>query len=396
MSEVTTVVTAVYDAVNDVNVHIAAGTIERINIKRINEDMSPKITNINNGPNKGKTIKSTHRASILMKKGEDTVWVSFGEHEVKNEKYESQYQIKEGEVWVDLKEGMEIRLPVVLKSWKDRDGNDRTGVEGKKTKIKITDKSGAREPQGRQGSSQQPSGSSAGAGGKTNKVFGDILSVSDTGALVKTETGEVEVVLTSEQLGQISVGGRLAGQRAEDGTLTSFKAYGPKGQGGNSGSSSRSYKKDDLPVRLGNALTITDAMFPNVDLVTQGNIVLQIMGAMDGVKARLREEFKHLDDYAFGARLGQSGILAASAGRDSVETFVGRVEEIFRFVCGCEDEARAASNVPSEQTPEPQLGVKETVTTVETSAPAKTETVKPNGHIDMTPQVIDFDEDIPF
>ncbi|MFP8823450.1 hypothetical protein ACKRT4_24720, partial [Enterobacter cloacae subsp. cloacae] len=89
-------------------------------------------------------------------------------------------------------------------------------------KIVITDKSGARDaaPAGNAGGSQTSSAPSNASGGKTTKVYGEILSLSDTGAVVKDENGnEVSVVLNKEQIAQVQVGGRLAGQRAEDGTL---------------------------------------------------------------------------------------------------------------------------------------------------------------------------------
>ncbi|QYC52541.1 hypothetical protein [Salmonella phage SSBI34] len=384
MSEVKIqVVNSVYDAVNDVTVHVAAGTIERINIKRINEDGSPKITHINKGPNAGKTIKSTHRYSILLKEGEDSAWISFGEGEVKNLKYEDQFQIKEGDKYVSLKPGMKIRLPVQVKSYKDREGNERTSTEGKKNKIKITDASGARDvaPQG----SQAPQGGSQGAGGATTKVYGEIASVSGSDVIVKTDNGNVTVKLTDEQLSQIQEGGRLAGQRSADGSISAFKAYGPKGAGGTGGS--RKGGKDDLPIRLGNALTITDAMFPNAAIVDQQIIVVQVLKAMDTIKAKLREEFKGMDDYAFGARLGQSGILAARHSQEGIDQFIENVETTFRFINATEDLVR--KDASPEKAPEPQLEQKPQDTNPQVP-------VSDDGHLDYTPDVMDFDEDIPF
>ena len=67
--------------------------------------------------------------------------------------------------------------------------------------------------------------------------------------LVKDEQGsEVTVILTKEQFDQIKVGGRLAGQRGEEGSIVSgFKAYGPKGSSGGAGGSKGSSRKI-LPV----------------------------------------------------------------------------------------------------------------------------------------------------
>lgn len=397
MSEVTTVVQSVYDAINDVTATIAAGSIERINIKRINADGSPKVTTFKDkNTGQQKSINSTHRYSILLKNGEDTAWVSFGEGEVKNLKYEDQFQIKEESGYTSLLPGMVIRLPVVIKPYKAADGSARQSVEGKRNRIKITDKTNARAasaPSQGAGSSQ---GAPQGSGGASTKVYGDIVSVSGSDVVVKTDNGEVTVKLTEAQLGELVEGGRLAGQRAADGTVSAFKAYGPKGSGGSAGGSRGGKGKDDLPIRLGNALTIADAMFPNEAIVDQQVIVLQVLGAMDSVKAKLRSEFKHLDDYAFGARLGQCGILAARHSQKGIDEFVENVETTFRFVCATEDQIRnngAAAGTPgaADSKPDPVLDQKP-----EDANPQVP--VNDNGHLDysVNSAALDFDDDIPF
>lgn len=378
------VVNELYDAAADQKVLIAMGTIERIVIKRINADGSPKVNQVKSGPKAGSTISSTHRSSILLKTGEDSQWVSFGTHEVKNLKYENQYQIKEGNDYVELKPGMVIRLPVELRTWKGADGKDASGYQGRRNKITIKDKSGARDDVP-QNAPNQSSGAPAASGGKTVKVYGDIVSVSGAEVLVKTEAGEVTVKLTEDQLGKIQEGGRLAGQRAEDGTVTQFKAYGPKGSG-NSSSGSRGKSKDDLPIRLGNALTVTKALFPNDSVILQGVVIKQVLAAMDSVKNKLREEFKDMDDYAFGARLGQAGILSGHEGIEDPSHFAAKVEEVFRFVCDLEKQIRAGDSDPAPTQQEPDLKPN----------PQDSDDVATNGHIDYSQDNMDFDDDIPF
>lgn len=395
MSEVaTTVVQSVYDAINDITAHIAVGSIERINIKRINEDGSAKVTSFKDrNTGQQKSINSTHRYSILLKNGEDQAWISFGEGEVKNLKYEDQFQIKEDAGYVSLLPGMEIRLPVTLKSYKDREGNDRTSTEGKRNKIKITSKANARAPSAPAQSAGAASGGPQSSGGATTKVYGEVLSIDGKTASIKLESGDsVNVVLSDDQIGQLQVGGRLAGQRGADGQIVSgFKAYGPKGSGGASSGGGSRRGKDDLPVRLGNALTITDAMFPNAAIVDQGVIVVQVLEAMDGIKARLREEFKALDDYAFGARLGQSGILAARHSQEGIAQFIENVETTFRFICATEDQVRGSGQAPAEDKPDPKLEQKPEDTNPQVPV---TET----GHLDysVNDSTLDFDDDIPF
>lgn len=401
MSESQTVITTVYDGVNDVNISIAQGTIERISLKRINADGSPKVTNINNGPNKGKVINSTHRASILLKQGEDQVWVSFGSYEVKNLNYEHQYQIKVDEKWTDLKEGMVIRCPVVIRTWKDAStGEDRSAPEGKKAKIKITDASGAREPRqsANAGGSQQSSGASGAVGGKGTKVFGEVLSTSNTGAVVKGEDGnEVTVVLSKEQIDQIQVGGRLAGQRAGDGTLSGFKAYGPKGSS-SSGGAKGSFKKDNSGMETGHALNgALNLRRSGLTLPPVAEVAKVVHDVTKNLKLDAAKDpaNKGMSDYDVGAMVGHAVLnatrdipvgendnpeeIASKLLSYSRDLMSGVVPAVSAYVKG-ENLATAA-----EQTPEPQLEPKEQVSRT-----------LDNGHIDMSPDDMDFDQDIPF
>lgn len=405
MSEVQTVITTVYDGVNDVNVSIAQGTIERISLKRINEDGSPKVTNINKGPNAGKVINSTHRASILLKQGEDQVWVSFGSHEVKNLAYEHQYQIKVDEKWTDLKEGMVIRCPVQIRTWKDaRTGEDRSAPEGKKAKIKITDASGAREPR-QAGGPQTSSATSNTSGGKTTKVYGEILSLSDTGAVVKDENGnEVSVVLTKEQIGQVQVGGRLAGQRGEDGSVSGFKAYGPKGSGGSSGSAGGSkggFKKDNSGMETGHALN--GALNLRRSGLTAPPVV-EVAKVVHDVTKHLKLDAaqdpanKGMSDYDLGAMVGHAVLNATRdiqvGDNDNQEEITGKLLAYARELMSSVVPGVAAyvkgENLSStaDGKPDPQLEPK-----VEDAVQQK---VQPDGHINMTPEIMDFDDDVPF
>jgi hypothetical protein len=385
MSEVK-VINSVYDAVNDVTVSIAAGTIERIVIKRINEDGSPRVTTFKDkNTGQQKSINNTHRYSVLLKEGEDQAWISFGEGEVKNLKYENQFQIKNPEGgYIDLKEGMKIRLPVSKKVFTRANGEQGESIEGKKAKIKVTDTSGAREPRQQstqQGQQQQKSSAAA------TKIYGDITSVDGNRVVVKVENGEeVFVVLSDDQLAQIAKDGRIAGLRDSEGKVTNFKAYGPKSSGGSAGNKSGGSKKDDLPIRLGNALSISEAMFPEQSVLEKGVIVEQILQAMDSVKVKLRDEFKSLDDYAFGARLGQSGILSARWGNESIDAFIQKTEETFRFINSLEDKIRNGGKV---EEPQKQQDLKPS----EEDAPQSTIT---DGHIDMSVEDMDFDDEIPF
>lgn len=398
------VITEVINPLDNSTVNLAVGTIERINIKRINEDGSPKVTNINKGPNKGKSIVATHRASLLVKNGEDQVWISFGTHEVKNMKYENQYQVKEGEVWVDLKPGMAIRVPVQIRKWTDNDGNERSAPEGKKSKIVITDKSGARDAAqaGNAGASQQSSAASNTSGGKTTKVYGEILSLSDTGAVVKDENGnEVSVVLSKEQIGQVQVGGRLAGQRGEDGTLSGFKAYGPKGSGSATGGSKGGFKKDNSGMETGHALNGA------LNLRRSGLTippVVEVAKVVHDVTKHLKMDAandpanKGMSDYDLGAMVGHAVLNATRdiqvGENDNPEEITGKLLAYARGLMS-EVVPGVSAYVKGETQPEPQQTTQTTQQTKPEPQQAAPE-VSNNGHIDMSPPDVDFDEDIPF
>lgn len=407
MSEEVKVITAVYDAVSDTNVYVAMGTIERINLKRINADGSAKVTNITKGPNAGKSINATHRASILLKNGEDSVWVSFGTHEVKNLAYEHQYQIKVDDKWTDLKEGMVIRVPnIQIRTWKDaKTGEDRSAPEGKKAKIQLKDASGARESTKPSGGSQQSSGASNASGGKTTKVYGEILSVDGLHALVKDEQGnEVNCVLTKEQFDQIQVGGRLAGQRGEDGNIVSgFKAYGPKGSAPAGGGSRSGGKKDNSGMETGHALN--GALNLRRSGLTVPPVV-EVAKVVHDVTKHLKLDAaqdpanKGMSDYDLGAMVGHAVLNATRdiqvGDNDNPEEITGKLLDYARELMSTVVPGVAAYvkgenlQTAADSKPDPKL------------EPQKTEepkqAVQGNGHIDMSPEpeTMDFDEDIPF
>lgn len=390
MSEVAqTVINEVYDAINDKTAYIALGTVKRVNIKRINEDGSPKITNITKGPNAGKSIKSTHRVSILLEQGQDPVWISFGEEEIRDLKYEGNFQIKEAEkTYTNILPGMVLRLPVDRQEYKSKKtGEDVVSFQGKKKNIVIKDRSNAQ--QGQSGAASGSAGTSGGSGA-TGKVYGEILSLDGPVASVKGDKGEWKVTLSDEQLGQVQVGGRLAGTIDASGAITvGFKVYGPVGarSGGTGGAGS--FKKDDLPIRIGNAVSIVHAMFPSKPVTNLRTEIVQTVAVMDGLRAKLGAEFTNMDAYSIGARLGQSGIVAAPHGSESPAAFSGLVEDTFRLICSIEDEMRAAQATPATPDSKPVEQTKQERTTA-----IKEPEQQPRQ--DYTPPPVDFDEDIPF
>lgn len=384
----------------------AKGVIKRIIIKRLNADGSAKTTQFKcKKTGQTKAINSTHSAFIILESGGEEAFINFGTMEIKNLQYENKFQIKEGEKYTDLLPGMEISVyPISTRQYKkkvkDASGNvtgeeDAISYEGKRGNVTILDRSNAVQGNAFQGPSAASGGSQA-QSGATVKVYGEIVNLVGSVAQVKGDKGEWTVTLSDEQVSQVSKGGRLAGQLAADGTISQFKAYGPAGQRSQSSGSSGGFKKDDLPVRLGNALTITDAMFPNAAIIDQKVIIEQVLAAMDGVKAKLRSEFKSMDDYSFGARLGQCGILAARHSQEGIDQFLENVEATFRFVCSMEESLRAGAAAPEpakqpqQQVPAQQPQQQSQAPVQQQSAPAA---VDPQ---DYHQPPMDFDDDIPF
>ena len=339
----------------------AKGIVKRVFIKRLNADGSPKVTSfVDKKTGQSKNINSTHRVSILLEVGEDSSFVDFGTVEIKNLQYENKFQIKEGDNYVDILPGMEISVyPVAVRQYmkkvKGPDGKPTgaeepaTSYEGKRGNITILDRTNA---QAASQSSSAASGGAQGQGGASTKIYGEITDLVGSIAQVKALKGEGSwtVTLSDDQLSQVVSGGRLAGQLIVDGTISDFKAYGPVGDK----PKGQTFRKDDVPIRIGNALTITAAMFPGNTVVDQAFVVGQVLAAMDSLRDKLRDEFKSMDDYSFGSRLGQCGILAAPHSTEGIEQFIANVESHFRFVCGFEVKVREnqkAQEPASQQQP---------------------------------------------
>lgn len=245
------VITEVVNPADDSVALKAKGVIKRIFIKRINADGSPKVTHINKGPNAGKTISATHRYSILLSVDGNDEFVSFGENEVKNLKYENQFQVKTNDGYKDLLPGAEISVYPVIKQEYQKDGETKVSYQGKRKDIKILTEAPAGASQPQQGSA--PAGQ-AGSGG--TKIFGEILALEGNVAVVKDEKqGEGRVILSDEQLAEVSVGGRMAAfvDISTGNILNGFRAYGPAGQN-NGGGSKRKSNYDPIGVETGHAI----------------------------------------------------------------------------------------------------------------------------------------------
>lgn len=378
----------------------AKGTIKRINIKRLNADGSPKVSTFKDkNTGQQKQINSTHMYSVLLEDGADGAWISFGTGEVKNLKYEDQFQIKTADgKYVDLLVGMVISVYPVSPRTYEVNGETKTAYEGKKKNLTILDSTNA-VAKTQQGAPANAPAKTSAQNGATTKVYGEILTLDGTAASVKTDNGEVKVTLTQEQVAAVQVGGRLAGQVDGSGNIVSgFKVYGPAGSkpagGGNKG-----FKKDDLAIRLGNALTITHAMFPEQHVINLELEVTQTLAVMDNLRSKLAAEFTHMDAFSLGARLGQSGILSAPFSRNGPDEFAENTESVFRMICTMEDNIRKGAEQASvaNQTTQGSDGQgQQQVQEQQVNTPAPDVTPQPSMNYAPNPNVLDFDDDIPF
>lgn len=387
-----TVVQSVYDAINDTTATIAVGTVEKVLVKRINEDGSPSVTTFKDAATgQQKTINNTHRYALLLSRGEDKTWISFGSGEVKNLNYENKFQIKDKESnkYIDILKGMEIRLPVIEESFKRKDDTTATVIKGKKNKIKITSESGVVKD-------DVPTPS------KGRKIYGEIVTVAGNKVSVKTEDGEHDVTLNDDQLSQIVDGGRLTGIRLEDGTITSgFKAYGPKAsKGGNAESKAGSrFKKDNSGMETGHAINGA------LNLVRKGLSdapVVEIAKVIHDVTKSLKEVFKNLEstkgmsEYDIGAMVGHAVLNATRdievTGGDTPSDIYNKLEEYSTNLMN--DVVPLVSAYVKGETPvakennekEPELKPKK----------EDKQVANESGHVDMSPPEIDFDDDVPF
>ena len=103
----------------------------------------------------GKSIVSTHRASLVLKeKGakqdEKGIWISLGDIELK-EGYEN-LQVKDGDTWITIEKGVEVSIDIDKVDTK----GDKTYYNTKKSRITVLSTEGVQK-------SAKPAGNKAGA-----------------------------------------------------------------------------------------------------------------------------------------------------------------------------------------------------------------------------------------
>ena len=322
---------------------VAEGLVKFIKLDKFPE---PKVTTW-----QGKKIESTHRASVLLEKDGESVWISLGEFKSNRDNI----TFKVGEEWKELKQGQTVIIDIK----KVGEWNGKPTYQSSKSSITILEEAPENasgeatsnsKPQSNattQGSSKESQTGSNSAktttgSAKTFKVYGTIKSIEEGVAVVVGEDSREVQVILGEHGSEVSVGGRLTAQVDGEGNIKSgFKSYG----------SPKSNQKDDLPIRLGNAVTIANHFTDSyLDVVS---IAKQVIGKVDELRAKMKVKYSGMDDYGLGSRCGQVAIIAAEKTKD-INSFIKVAEDLFIEICEAEQELREGKIVVEQK-----QGVKE-------------------------------------
>lgn len=351
----------------------AEGVVKYIKLDKFPE---PKVTTW-----QGKKIESTHRASVLLEKDGESVWISLGEFKSNRDNI----TFKVGEEWKELKQGQTVIIDIK----KVGEWNGKPTYQSSKSSITILEEApenasgeatsnskqqGNATTQGSNKESQTGSNSAKTTSGsvKTFKVYGTIKSIEEGVAVVVGEDSKEVQVILGEHGSEVSVGGRLTAQVDGEGNIKSgFKSYG----------SPKSNQKDDLPIRLGNAISVANHFTDSyLDVVS---IAKKVIGEVDSLRDKMANKYPTLDLYSLGARVGQSVIIAAEKTKD-INSFIKVAEDLFIEICEAEQELREGKLVV-EQKKEIKQEVQE-LTVVEDFS----------NDIDIPEPEDDYDLDVPF
>ena len=174
-------------------------------------------------------------------------------------------------------------------------------------------------------------------------------------------------------------------------------------------SSKGGYKKskDDLPIRLGNAITAATAIAykskktPDIDSVLK--VAYALVPQIDELRDRLVEQFPNMDAYSLGARLGQCVIVSSQLYATKSSEIVALAEEMFNKTCDVEAKLRASLSATAEEEEEEkpeEKPKKQTKKTTKKQTKKKAPAPKPEPEPEPEDAKMDadyeFDDDIPW
>lgn len=380
--------------------HFAKGSIKFISIKPVKDGPNVvngvKTTYIKVPGQADKKIEATHSISFLMQAVDENnnvidpqgqgEWIGMGEKKL-HASHTDKVQVKFDSGYKDILTGMVVSFP--LKVSKNGDKTYINGTLSGKT-FNILDESKAGQAAPRQ---QQSSAPAAQSGGGV-KIFGEITEIVGNLATVNDEkNGPGGVVLSDEQLAQVSVGGRMTAfvDMSNGHILNGFKAYGPAGQNSGSSGGKKSGGYDQFGVETGHAINgLKELMGAGYKVKDELETAKAIHRATLDMKAFVAERTgKPVDSNPVGASAGNAILVACSrfnAKSDVSEAtildaakdvYTKLSEPLYTFIS---ESAKGADQTPSQP-------VQERLTTPPAQeAPA----------MDFDEPPMDFDDDIPF
>lgn len=316
----------------------AEGVVKFVKLDKFPE---PKVTTW-----QGKKIESTHRASVLLEKDGESVWISLGEFKSNRDNI----TFKVGEEWKELKQGQTVIIDIK----KVGEWNGKPTYQSSKSSITILEEAPENasgeaasnsKPQSNattQGSNKEAqtgsnSAKTTNGSAKTFKVYGTIKSIEEGVAVVVGEDSKEVQVILGEHGSEVSVGGRLTAQVDGEGNIKSgFKSYGAP----------KTNQKDDLPIRLGNAISVANHFTDSyLDVVS---IARKVIGEVDSLRDKMAGKYPNMDQYSTGARVGQCVIIAAEKTKD-INSFIKVAEDLFIEICEAEQELREGKVVVEQK-----------------------------------------------
>ena len=380
--------------------HFAKGSIKFISIKPVKDGPNVvngvKTTYIKVPGQADKKIEATHSISFLMQAVDENnnvidpqgqgEWVGMGEKKL-HASHTDKVQVKFDSGYKDILTGMVVSFP--LKVSKNGDKTYINGTLSGKT-FNILDESKAGQAAPRQ---QQSSAPTAQSGGGV-KIFGEITEIVGNLATVNDEkNGPGGVVLSDEQLAQVSVGGRMTAfvDMSNGHILNGFKAYGPAGQNGGGSGGKKGGGYDQFGVETGHAINgLKELMGAGYKVKDELETAKAIHRATLDMKAFVAERTgKPVDSNPVGASAGNAILVACSrfnAKSDvseatildaAKEVYTKLSEPLYTFIS---ESAKGADQTPSQP-------VQERLTTPPAQeAPA----------MDFDEPPMDWDEEIPF
>ena len=281
----------------------------------------------------GKKIESTHKASVLLEKEGDTVWVSLGEFKSQRDNI----TFKVDNEWKELKVGQEVILDI--KKVNERDG--KKYYTSSKSSITILTEA----PEGAQQapSSVAPKSNAKPQGNTDNaakgapdasgvvKIYGPVTAINGDTATVHSEDNKDYQV--NIQGYTVAVGGRIGAKIDSNGTIKSgFKFY-PKvdevtkiSQVAEDGfnSTQRQFK-----MSFGNMVNVAGYALGFKDTAKTMQLAQNLFEPTSLLRTQLIERFKETrSDGDIGSKLGDALKHAAVGSKGDIETILAKAEEI--------------------------------------------------------------------